>query len=115
MKVKVSLILSIICLVFCACTPQIPVEDQLQDVLDQGISRYEVNGVSAAVIFPDGKIWNGVSGISHDTVAIEPKMVFAVGSVTKNFVAALILSLAEEQVLSLRRSPVKVAAKLRLC
>lgn len=76
-------------------------EDKLQDVLDKNITKYEVNGVSASVIFPDGRNWNGVSGISHDSVPIEPDMLFATGSVTKNFVATLILALAEEEVLSL--------------
>lgn len=95
------LILSIICIIFCSCTNEIPVEDQLQDVLDKGIAKHDIHGVSATVIFPDGEIWNGVSGISHDTVPIEPKMLFAIGSVTKNFIAALTLSLAEEEVLSL--------------
>ena len=101
MKIKVSLILSIICIMFCSCTNERPVEDQLQDVLDKGIAKYDIHGVSATVIFPDGEIWNGVSGISHDKVPIEPKMLFAIGSVTKNFIAALTLSLAEEEVLSL--------------
>jgi D-alanyl-D-alanine carboxypeptidase len=101
MRVKASLIVSIICITICSCTTGLPVEGQLQDVLDKGIAKYDVNGVSATVIFPDGEIWNGVSGISHDTVPIEPTMLFAIGSVTKNFVAALTLVLAEEGVLSL--------------
>ncbi|MCK5074743.1 MAG: beta-lactamase family protein, partial [Calditrichia bacterium] len=57
--------------------------------------------VSATVIFPDDKIWTGVSGISYDTVPIEPGMVFGIGSITKNMVAALTLKLAEENILSL--------------
>ena len=76
-------------------------EDQMQKVLDRGIDRYDVRGVSAAVIFPDGKVWTGVSGISHDTVTIKPEMLFAVGSITKNVVAALTLKLNEEGILSL--------------
>ena len=102
MKVKVAFILSIICFsTSCSSKSEIPVEDQMQNVLDKGIAKYDVNGVSATVIFPDGKIWNGVSGISHDTVPIESNMLFAIGSVTKNFVAALTLILDEEEVLSL--------------
>jgi len=77
------------------------VEDQMQDVLDKGIAKFDIKGVSATVIFPDGEIWNGVSGISHDSVPIEPNMVFAIGSITKNFVAVLTLTLVEEGVLSL--------------
>lgn len=102
MKIKISLIVSIIFyFTFCSCRSETPVEDQMQKILDKGIAKYDVNGVSATVIFPDGKIWNGVSGISHDTVSIKPNMLFAIGSVTKNFIAALTLTLAEENVLSL--------------
>ncbi|MBC8388463.1 MAG: hypothetical protein H8E13_10510 [Actinobacteria bacterium] len=48
------------------------IEEKLQKVLGKGISKYGVRGVSAAVIFPDQKVWKGVSGISHDTVLIKP-------------------------------------------
>jgi len=78
-----------------------PIEDQLQQVLDHGIEKYDARGVSAAVIFPDGKIWTGTSGISHGTVPIEPDMLFMIGSITKNVVAALTLQLVEEGLLSL--------------
>ncbi|MFC1692766.1 serine hydrolase domain-containing protein [Candidatus Latescibacterota bacterium] len=73
----------------------------MQKVLDKGISKYNVRGASAAIIFPDEQIWTGVSGISHDTVAMKPDMLFAIGSITKNVVAALTLKLVEENVLSL--------------
>ena len=76
-------------------------EERMQAVLDRGISRYDVNGVSAAVVFPDGSIWRGVSGVSHGDTAISPDMVFAIGSITKNVVAALTLKLAERGILSL--------------
>jgi len=101
MRTKVALMFSVICVFLCSCQNELPVEDQMQNVLDKGIAKYDIQGVSAAVILPDGKIWNGVSGNSHDEVPIEPKMLFAIGSVTKNFVAALTLKLAEEGVLSL--------------
>jgi len=77
------------------------VEARMQKVLDKGISKYDVRGVSAAVIFPDENIWTGVSGISHDSVAMKSDMLFAIGSITKNAVAALTLKLVEENVLSL--------------
>ena len=77
------------------------IEEKLQKVLDDRISKHSVRGVSAAVIFPDQKIWTGVSGISHDNVSMEPDMLFAIGSITKNVVAALTLKLAEEGALSL--------------
>jgi len=73
----------------------------MQKIIDEGINQYNVNGVSATVIFPGEKIWNGVSGISHDTVAIKPDMLFAIGSITKNILAALTLKLVEENIISL--------------
>jgi D-alanyl-D-alanine carboxypeptidase len=78
-----------------------PIEDRLQKVLDQGLKKYDARGVSAAVIFPDHEVWIGTSGISHETVSIEPGMLFGIGSITKNVVAALTLQLVEEGVLSL--------------
>ncbi len=77
------------------------IEEKLQKVLDDGISKYDVRGVSAAVIFPDQKVWKGVSGTSYDTVSMKSDMLFAIGSITKNIVATLTLKLAEEGMLSL--------------
>ena len=78
-----------------------PLEDRLQERLDARVRRCDVNGASAAVILPDGSLWQGTSGISHESVRMRPEMAFAVGSITKNMVAALILQLAEEGQLSL--------------
>lgn len=101
-KIKIYLITIIFhCFIFSFSCSQIRIEDQLQKVLEKGIRRYHDRGASAAVIFSDNKIWTGVSGISHDTVSMKTDMLFAIGSVTKNFVAALTLKLAEEGVLSL--------------
>jgi D-alanyl-D-alanine carboxypeptidase len=73
----------------------------MQKILDKGIEKHGAKGVSAAVIFPDDHIWTGVSGISHDHMAIRPDMVFAIGSATKNIVAALTIQLAEEKIIDL--------------
>lgn len=88
-------------LTVCSCGPKHSIEDRMQKVLNKGISKYNVRGASAAIIFPDEQIWTGVSGISHDTVAMKPDMLFAIGSITKNVVAALTLKLVEENVVSL--------------
>ncbi len=101
MKIHTSLIFAIMGLLLCSCKPGMPVEEKLQQVLDKGIAKYDIHGVSAAVVFPDGEIWHGVSGVSHGRVPIEPDMLFATGSVTKNFVATLTLALAEDGALSL--------------
>ena len=76
-------------------------EKQRQSLLDEGVRKHEIRGVSAAIVFPDGTVWTGVGGVSHDTVPMKPDMLFGIGSVTKNFVAALTLLLAEEGALSL--------------
>jgi len=85
----------------CASGGQHSLEQKLQETLDREIQKSGARGVSAAVIFPDREIWTGVSGFSHDTVLMEPDMLFAIGSITKNVVAANILKLAEEGALSL--------------
>ncbi|MBN2412975.1 beta-lactamase family protein [candidate division KSB1 bacterium] len=81
--------------------PKRPIEERLQKVLDKGIKKYNVNGVSAAILFPNEKIWTGVSGISHDSVSMNPDMLYAIGSITKNVVAALTMKLVEENAISL--------------
>ncbi len=88
-------------LISCSGNSDLPIEDKLQKVLDDEISKSSVHGVSAAVIFPDERIWLGTSGVSHDTVTMKSDMLFAIGSITKNVVATLTLKLVEEEVLSL--------------
>lgn len=62
-----------------------------------------VPGISAAVIMPDGSRWAGVSGQSSidppADVAVDTP--FVAGSITKTFVAATIMSLADEAALSI--------------
>ncbi len=83
------------------CTDNRPLEVQLQSILEKGISKYGVKGVTAAVISPGQKTWLGAAGISHENVPVDPGMVSATGSITKNAVAALTLSLVKDGVLSL--------------
>ena len=75
-------------------------DKRLQTVLDKGLVKYDIRGVSAAIVNSDS-VWVGTAGISHDMVSMKPDMLFSIGSVTKNFVAALTLKLAEEGTLSL--------------
>jgi len=85
---------------FCS-RDQRPLDVRLQAALDDGLRKYGVKGASAALIFPDQSIQLVVGGISHDTVPIRPDMLFAIGSITKNVIAALVFQLVEEGVLSL--------------
>lgn len=75
-------------------------DQKFQAVLEKGLEKYDIRGVSAAIVNSDG-VWVGTAGISHDTVAMKPDMLFSIGSVTKNFVAALTLKLVEVGTLSL--------------
>ncbi len=71
--------------------------------LDGLRARYGLPGVSAAILFADGSIWRGTSGLA-DVAAerpVTPDTGFAVGSITKTFLAALILRLAEEGAIDL--------------
>jgi len=81
--------------------PELPFAKQLQNALDNGLKKYNGKGISVAVIVPGYKTWVGVSGVSHGKTPIKPETVFDAGSITKNVVAALILKLVEEGLLSL--------------
>jgi D-alanyl-D-alanine carboxypeptidase len=87
-------------LVACA-SDEVPLGRRLQEALDAGVERCDVQGAAAAAMLPDGSVWQGASGVSHESVRMRPEMSFAIGSITKNMVAALVLQLAEEGQLSL--------------
>jgi D-alanyl-D-alanine carboxypeptidase len=61
-------------------------------------STYGLPGVSAAILFPDGTMWRATSGFAE--VATRRRLTadteFAIASISKTFLAALILRLVEE-------------------
>ena len=65
--------------------------------------QYHVPGVSATIIWPDGRSWTGANGWADvkQHVPVAPTTAFSVGSVSKTFLAALVLQLADEGRLSL--------------
>jgi len=75
--------------------------ERLQAALDSSLAATGTMGVSVAVIMPDGALWTGVSGFSHPGTPVTPDMLFDLGSTGKNIMAALILDLAEDGLLSL--------------
>jgi len=77
---------------------------QLQNVLDEAITNYNIKGLSAALQTVNGETWTGVAGVSHDTISIKDDMLFGIGSITKNFIATIILQLYEEESLNLNDS-----------
>ena len=87
-----------------ATQPESIPSENLQTVLDNNLEAYNGTGVSAAVVFQNQDIWIGTSGVSFGTTAITEDMIFGIGSVTKTFIAALCLQLAEEEVFRLEDS-----------
>jgi D-alanyl-D-alanine carboxypeptidase len=71
-----------------------------QETLNQQRQELKVPGISAAVILPDSTTWLGVSGKSSDSEAMDSTMLFGLGSVTKTYIATLLLQLVEEGALS---------------
>jgi D-alanyl-D-alanine carboxypeptidase len=77
---------------------------RLQAILDRTTGKQRVAGVQAAVRTADGELWLGDSGSAEFQPVprpIEDDTVFAIASVSKTFIAALILQLAEEGKLDL--------------
>jgi D-alanyl-D-alanine carboxypeptidase len=73
--------------------------DKLQTRLDTWRKNHRAPGVAAAVRLPDGSRWVGVSGTrttGKHAKAVAADTPFAVASLTKTFMAALILQLREE-------------------
>ncbi len=81
-----------------------PVDPELATKLQARLDRWRVNhrapGVAAAVRLPDGSRWVGTSGTrttGKQAKPVGPATPFAVASLTKTFMAALILQLREEE------------------
>ena len=96
------ILLALMFLVMVSCSHDTrPLDARVEEALMNRLQTYDVKGASAAIILPDGHIHRICAGVSADTVGMKPDMLFAIGSITKNMVAALVLQLAEEQLLSL--------------
>ena len=75
----------------------------LKSAVDAILKSGQYPGISAAVLFPDGTMWTGVSGsavLSPET-PVKTDTLFSIGSVSKTFVAALIGRLAQAGTISL--------------
>lgn len=68
----------------------------LSTTLDSLRAAINAMGASAAVVFPDGRIWSGASGEAWSGQPTVRQTAFDIGSITKPFTAALILRLAQE-------------------
>ncbi|MFC1661656.1 serine hydrolase domain-containing protein [Gemmatimonadota bacterium] len=94
-----------------SCSSESPTEtepptlpEQLQAALQSTLESYGGTGVSAAVLIPGEQPWADAGGISHGSRGITPQMLFGVSSITKSYVAALVLDLAEQGQLTLEDS-----------
>jgi D-alanyl-D-alanine carboxypeptidase len=76
---------------------------RLQQIIRTQRIELDIPGVSAAVIFGDGSRWAGQSGKADvaTKAPVTASTPFVVGSITKTFVAALVLKLVEDGVLGL--------------
>jgi D-alanyl-D-alanine carboxypeptidase len=106
MKKIITQIISIIAVTMISCStdPEVSIEQEFQNALDNELRNYNGKGATAAVVFPGREMWVGASGISHEGTPISKDMVFCIASVTKAFTATLILQLMEEGKLSLSDS-----------
>ena len=96
------LVFGAVCLALASCSRDTrPLELRVHDVMRDDLRKYDVHGATVAVIMPGDSVRCFVGGISHDTVHVHPEMLIAAGSITKNFVAALVFQLSEEGILSL--------------
>ena len=75
----------------------------LKAALDAARASGKYPGVSAAVLFPDGSLWTGVSGtaVLSSGAAVTTSTLFSIGSISKTFISALIGRLAEAGTMSL--------------
>ena len=71
-----------------------------QETIEQQGQQWKIPGVSAAVVLPDGTTWLGVSGKSSDSEAMDSAMLFGLASVSKTYIAALVVQLEAEGLLS---------------
>lgn len=86
---------------------QTPVEpeiaDALQQKLEECITEFDIPGISATLLLPGDKYWNGAAGVSHiyTQEPMDTSLLFYEASVTKMFVATIVFQLIEENQLSL--------------
>ncbi len=85
----------------------LPYSKILQIVLNINTKIFGGQGVSAAIIVEDQGYWTGTSGYSESGKPVKADMPFNIASIGKNFLATLILQLAEEGKLSLDDSIAK--------
>ncbi len=92
--------------------PPLPFGDELAQILVAGVDESGGFGVTAAVISPGFSPWVGAAGHSvrggDGVAAMEPGMLFEIGSIDKHFTAALALRLQELELVDLDARPTPI-------
>lgn len=76
----------------------------LDHVFDSLTSESAIKGMSAAMLLPDGTLWQRASGLARgipSTQPLTPNHLLGMGSITKSFVSATLLLMIEDSLLSL--------------
>ena len=77
---------------------------QFADTLQQTLSNFatdsNMQGVAAAVVFPDGSTWSSTHG-NHGNDPLTTDMLYDIGSNTKSMIAAVMLMMEEDGLLSI--------------
>ena len=70
----------------------------LQRIVDATRLEFGMPGVSVAVRFPDGTTWTGVAGLADvgRAIPVTPETPFALASVSKPFIAGVVMGLVQE-------------------
>lgn len=75
--------------------------DKLSEEINLAVQENEIQGISAAVILPNGDLWQDAAGFAQSNVPLTSNHHIFAGSTTKTFIAALIMQLQEENLLSI--------------
>jgi len=81
--------------------------DAMQKKLDEYANQYNTSGgATLAVTIPDQGTWLWAYGMAdrQNNIAMKPENMFRIASITKTFVSATILKLAEENIITLEDS-----------
>lgn len=100
---KLFLLLTMACYASLRINAQVsPVlTERFQHILDSVCNKYHIKGTSAAILIPGTGVWQGVNGISYDGKPMQHDMLLGMGSNTKTHIAAVLLRMQEEKLISL--------------
>lgn len=85
-----------------ATSPRVTLSERLARALDAALeeerARLRIPGVSASIVFADGATWTGAAGLADVAAGtpVTPATAFSIASISKTFLAALVLDLSAE-------------------